>query len=115
MASALITMQKSARAGETIQIKCLVGHNMESGYRPGADGKILPADLIRKFKVSYVADGSTREIFSSDFFSAVAANPFIAFYFRVPLQSKLGTAQLVFQWQGDRGFTHSETVALTIT
>ena len=42
MARALIHMPEAARRGEVIEIRALIGHPMETGYRPGADGRVLP-------------------------------------------------------------------------
>jgi sulfur-oxidizing protein SoxZ len=109
MASTLISMPKGLSRNQVIQIRCLVAHPMESGFRPGADGRILPADLIRQFRVVFVGPDSEREVFSADFFSAVAANPYVSFFFRVP-----GAGSLRFVWQGDQGFIHTETQALDL-
>ena len=49
MARALITMPSVAKRGEVIEIRTLIAHPMETGYRPGDDGKILPRNLIRRF------------------------------------------------------------------
>ncbi|HEV7816133.1 MAG TPA: thiosulfate oxidation carrier complex protein SoxZ, partial [Janthinobacterium sp.] len=47
MARTLIHMPAAARRGEVIEIRALIGHPMEPGYRPGPDGKALPRDIIR--------------------------------------------------------------------
>jgi hypothetical protein len=58
----LINMPKTARRGEAIEIRVTIGHPMETGYRPGADGKRLPRDIIQRFSCRY--DGET--VFSAD-------------------------------------------------
>jgi sulfur-oxidizing protein SoxZ len=110
MARALITMQKTAKRGEVIEIRALIAHPMETGFRPGEDGAIKPRDIIRRLSCRY-ADGSDDvEVFSAEFFSAVAANPYVAFF---TVATASGT--LRFNWQGDNAFTQTESVGLTVT
>ena len=106
MARALITMPKTAKRGEIVEIRTLIAHPMETGYRAGEDGKILPRNLIRRLSCRY----DDVEVFSAELFPAVAANPYIVF-------STLATASgtLRFTWSGDNGFTQTETVALAVT
>jgi sulfur-oxidizing protein SoxZ len=110
MASALITMPLSAKAGSTIEIRTLIGHPMETGFRPGADGKVLPANLIRTFTCLF-DDGKTQElVFSAELFAAVAANPYFSFHLKASTTGKLS-----FKWEGDNGFSQTETKTLTVT
>jgi sulfur-oxidizing protein SoxZ len=105
MARTLITMPKTAAKGEIIEVRTLIAHPMETGYRHGDDGRPLPRNLIRRFTCRF--EGET--VFSAELFPAVAANPLISF-FTVATQS--GT--MTFSWEGDNGFAQSESVALTV-
>lgn len=62
MARALIHMPATARKGEVIEIRALIGHPMESGYRPDAGGKLLPRDILTGFTCRY--NGET--VFSAE-------------------------------------------------
>lgn len=106
MARTLINMPASARRGEAIEIRTLIGHPMETGYRPGADGKLAPRDIIRRFACHYNGE----LVFSAELFPAIAANPYIAFH---TIATDSGT--LSFRWEGDNGFAQTETVAITVT
>ena len=106
MARALITMPKSAKRGEIVEIRTLIAHPMETGYGAGDDGQIVPRNLIRRFSCRY--DGEL--VFSAELFPAVAANPYITF---CTLATASGTLQ--FSWEGDRGFSQTENVVLTVT
>jgi len=75
MAGALINVPKEIKRGETFEIKTLVRHPMETGYRRGPSGEAIARDIITRFVCTY--DGE--EIFRAELFPAVAANPFIAF------------------------------------
>jgi sulfur-oxidizing protein SoxZ len=104
MASALINVPKKAKRGEIIEIKTLMSHIMETGYRRTASGELVPRDIITSFTCHY----NGVEIFRADLFPAIAANPFISF-FTVATES----GKFDFEWIGDKGFT--ETTSATIS
>ena len=105
MARALITMPKTAKRGEIIEIRTLVAHPMETGHRPGADGRLLPREIIRRFTCRY----GDEVVFSADLYPAISANPYIAFH---TVATASGT--LSFTWEGDNGFAQTETAQLDV-
>jgi len=106
MSRALITMPTAAKRGEVVEIRTLIAHPMETGYRAGEDGRILPRNLIRRLTCHY----DDVQVFGAELFPAIAANPYIVF-------STLATASgtLRFTWSGDNGFAQTESVVLTVT
>lgn len=106
MARALINMPKTAPQGSVIEIKTLISHPMETGYRPGPDGRLMPRNIITEFVCRY--DGE--EIFRAELSPASAANPYLTF---TTVATRSGT--LSFTWRGDDGFSQSQDVALTVT
>jgi len=106
MARTLINVPATAKRGEIIEIRALIAHPMETGYRPGADGRVLPRDIIRKFTCRYNGD----VVFSVDLFPAISANPYLAFH---TIATESGT--LSFTWEGDNGFAQTETAAIAVT
>lgn len=106
MARALINLPRSARRGEVIEIRTLIQHVMETGYRPGADGSIQPRDIITRFTCHY----DNEEVFAAELAPAIAANPFLSFSL-VAAESGI----LAFTWTGDNGFEQTETRSLTVT
>jgi len=106
MARALIHMPASAKHGDVIEIRALIGHPMETGYRVGADGKLLARDIIRKFECRYNGE----QVFGAELHQAISANPYIAFF---TLATESGT--LEFSWEGDNGFAHTEKMNLTVS
>ena len=105
MARALIHMPASAKKGEVIEIRALIGHPMETGYRVGADGKLLARDRIRSFACRYNGE----QICGAALHQALSATPYIAFF---TVATESGT--LEFTWEGDNGFAHTEKVTLTV-
>jgi sulfur-oxidizing protein SoxZ len=105
MTRALINVPAKAKRGEIIEIKTLISHPMESGYRVGTNGQMIPRDIIHRFVCTYNGD----EIFRAELSPAIAANPFISF-FTVATES----GSIAFEWTGDNGFAASERADITI-
>jgi sulfur-oxidizing protein SoxZ len=105
VASALINVPARATRGEVIEIKTLISHAMETGYRRTQLGAPIPRDIISRFVCTY----NGTEVFSAELHPAIAANPFIAFS-TVAMES--GT--LAFHWTGDNGFSVTESASITV-
>ena len=106
MARALVNVPKSARRGEIIEIRTLISHPMETGYRPGPNGAILPRDIITRFTCTYAG----AEVFSADLYPAMSANPYLVF---TTVATESGTITLT--WSGDNGFSQTETAPIEVT
>jgi sulfur-oxidizing protein SoxZ len=100
VARVLIGIPRTARRGDVITIRTLIQHPMESGYRPSADGEVMPRDIIRRFTCTY--DGAV--VFSAELSPAIAANPFLSF-----TTVATGSGAIVMTWEGDSGFAQTET------
>jgi sulfur-oxidizing protein SoxZ len=105
MASALINVPKKAKRGDVIEIKSLMSHIMETGFRHTMAGDLVPRDIITSFVCRY----NGAEIFRADLFPAIAANPFISF-FTVAKDS----GKFEFEWIGDNGFAETASAAITV-
>jgi sulfur-oxidizing protein SoxZ len=105
VASALINVPPRARRGEIIEIKTLISHAMETGYRRTQLGAPIPRDIIRLFVCTY----NGTEIFRAELHPAIAANPFIVFS---TVATESGAIQ--FQWTGDNGFSVTESASITV-
>ena len=105
MSNALINVPRTVRQGEAFQIRTLISHRMETGFRAGTNGQLIPRDIIDRFSCTY----NGVEVFSMKLTPAIAANPFIGFYVRA---AESGT--IVLRWTGDNGFSVEETVAIQV-
>jgi sulfur-oxidizing protein SoxZ len=105
MTAALINVPKKAKSGDVIEIKTLMSHIMETGYRRTTNGKIVPRDIITSFTCRFEGE----EIFRADFFPATAANPFMSFF---TVATKSG--KFDFEWIGDNGFSESASASITV-
>jgi len=106
MANVLVNAPKTARKGETVEIKALIMHPMETGFRAGTNGRIIPRNIIEHFSFSW----NGQEIFRMAFSPAIAANPFVSFF---TIAGESGTITL--RWTGDEGFVAEHQVAITVT
>lgn len=105
MARTLIQAPASAHRGEVVEVRVTIAHPMETGYRPGADGRVLPRDIVRRFTCRYGGE----VVFSAELHPAIAANPYLSFHV---LAEASGT--LEFEWQGDNGFAQVEQRTLQV-
>ncbi|WP_225767773.1 thiosulfate oxidation carrier complex protein SoxZ [Inquilinus sp. Marseille-Q2685] len=106
MTRALINAPKTARRGEVIEIKAMIAHKMETGYRLGPNGQPIPRDIIHRFTCLY----NGVEVFSAELFPAMSANPFIAF---TTVATESGTID--FAWTADDGTVERAAVEITVT
>ena len=105
MARAIVNAPASARRGDIIEIKALVAHEMETGFRRTQLGTLIPRNIITRFVCTY----NGMEVFRAEFHPAVSANPYLAFATRA---TESGT--IVCRWTGDTGYSHSESVAISV-
>ncbi|MET0721122.1 MAG: thiosulfate oxidation carrier complex protein SoxZ [Tardiphaga sp.] len=106
MASALINVPATAKRGDVIEIKTLMSHIMETGFRHTETGAAIPRNIITDFTCRY----NGVEVFRAELFPAFSANPFITF-FTVAMDS--GTFE--FLWTGDNGFRESASASITVS
>ncbi|WP_315707036.1 MULTISPECIES: thiosulfate oxidation carrier complex protein SoxZ [unclassified Bradyrhizobium] len=103
--AALVNVPPKAKRGAVIEIKTLMSHIMEPGYRRTAAGEMIPRDIITSFTCRF----NGAEIFRADLFPAIAANPFLSF-FTVATES----GKFEFEWIGDNGFVANAAAAITV-
>lgn len=105
MTAALINVPKKAKSGDIIEIKTLMSHIMETGYRRTTSGKLIPRDIITSFTCRFEGE----EIFRADLFPATAANPFISFFTIATRSGKFD-----FEWIGDNGFSETASASIAV-
>jgi sulfur-oxidizing protein SoxZ len=105
MTSALINVPAKAKRGDIIEIKTLMSHIMETGFRRTATGEMIPRDIITSFICRY----NGVEIFRADLFPAIAANPFITFFTVATASGKFE-----FEWVGDQGFAETASASILV-
>ncbi len=105
MSNVLINAPKAARKGELVEIKALILHPMETGFRSGTNGRIIPRNIIERFTATW----NGRQLIDMNLSPAIAANPFVSF-FAVAQES----GRVVMRWSGDNGFQVEESVTIAV-
>ncbi len=105
MANVLINAPKRARKGELVEVKALIMHPMETGFRVGTTGRLIPRNIIERFSATWNGE----EIFDMKFSPAIAANPFVSFFATATESGKIG-----FTWSGDSDFRVEQSVDIVV-
>ena len=104
-AQALIHVPKTAKRGEVSEIRTMISHVMETGFRRSSHGEPIPRNIITSFVCRY----NDAEIFRAELFPAMTANPFLIFR---TVATESGT--LTFKWTGDNGFRAEQSVSIEV-
>jgi sulfur-oxidizing protein SoxZ len=78
---------------------------METGQRKNAEGNVIPRNVIHTFTVTFAG----QPVFSANLSSGISANPYIAFFMKVP-----GPGELEFTWIDDKGAKVVERMPLVV-
>ena len=103
--SALVNVPETAAPGELVDIKVLLQHPMETGFRTGPDGKLVPRNIIHTMRCLYLGE----EVFAAELFPAVTANPFFAFAL---VAETTGVVEIL--WIDDTGQEQRQSHTLTV-
>lgn len=106
MTNVRIDVPATAKRGEIIEIKTLIEHNMETGFRRTYLGVPVPRNIIELFVCTY----NGVEIFRAELHPSVAANPYIAFS---TIATESGT--LEFTWRGDNNYVARESANIAVS
>lgn len=92
--TALVNVPETAAPGEIVEVKVLISHPMETGFRPNRDGQLIPRNVIPELRCLYRGT----EVFRAEIFPAIAANPFFSFNLRV---EETGDVELIWSENGE--------------
>jgi sulfur-oxidizing protein SoxZ len=91
--------------GDKVTVRVLVSHDMESGQRRGADGKLVPAHFIQT--ITATCNGKT--VMSAQWGTAVSKNPFVQFVFT---GAKAGD-KIVVSWVDNKGDKRTDEAVIS--
>ncbi|HYC37412.1 MAG TPA: thiosulfate oxidation carrier complex protein SoxZ [Usitatibacter sp.] len=89
-----VQVPPKVKRGETFEVRVLIQHPMETGFRRDINGAVIPAHVVDRL----VCRIAGREVFSAELGTGVAANPYIAFFARA---EQGGPVEV--EWSDDRG------------
>lgn len=96
---------KSAAAGESVTIKTLISHQMESGQRKDGDGNTIPRSIINRFTCEF----NGKSVLDVEMQPAISTNPFFEFEATIP-----EAGDLVFTWYDDDGDVYTESKSVSV-
>ncbi len=101
-----VKVPKKASAGETITIKTLISHPMESGQRKDSDGNLIPRSIINRF----TCDFNGENVIDVTLEPAVSTNPYLQFDATVP-----ESGEFQFKWYDDDGSVYEEAGKIDVS
>ena len=101
-----VRVPRDAAAGETIVLKTLISHPMESGQRKDSDGNTIPRSIINRFTCTF--NGET--VIDVTMEPAISTNPYFEFEAVVP---EAGTFE--FTWYDDDGDVYTEAKEIAVS
>ncbi len=100
-----VKVPKSASAGETITLKTLISHPMESGQRKDSSGNVIPRSIINRFTCEF----NGQMVVDVTMEPAISTNPYFEFDATVP-----EAGEFKFTWYDDDGDVYEDTKAIAI-
>ncbi len=96
---------RAVAQADRVEVKILMAHEEETGFRKGADGVAVPAHFISNVSVRI----GEREVLRAQWGPAIAKNPFLQFAFHGGAKGD----ELAVTWVDNRGDSRTDRVAIT--
>ena len=96
---------RAQMAGEKINVRVLMSHEMESGQRKDANGAIVPAWHIQEVTATH----NGKSVLSAEWGTAVSKNPFMQFVIK---GAKVGD-KIAVTWKDNKGDTRTDEATVT--
>lgn len=96
-------IRAKAEANGVVDVKVLFSHEMETGQRKDASGKIIPAHFIQSVTANYQG----RPVLNAQWGPAVSKNPFLNFKFK---GNKGDKVQIT--WVDNKGDTRTDEAVI---
>jgi sulfur-oxidizing protein SoxZ len=103
---AWVRFPETATRGQAVEIRAMIIHPQESGFRLDNVGRPIPRNIVTTFTCSY----GGRPVFRAHLHPAMSTNPY--FVFSVVAQD---SGDLVFEWTDDRGDVAMHTARLVVS
>lgn len=101
-----VKLPKTVSAGDTITVKTLISHRMESGQRKDDNGNTIPRSIIHRF----VAEFNGQNIIDVAMEPSISTNPYFQFEALVP-----ESGEFRFAWYDDDGSIYETTKKIDVS
>ena len=105
MIAGRVQVPPQVKRGEPFEVRVLVNHVMETGFRRDLEGRVIPLHILDRISCTF----GGREVFRAELGSGMAANPLVSFF-----MTAAESGELAVQWSDDRGGTGGATAMLNV-
>ncbi|MGE5616861.1 MAG: thiosulfate oxidation carrier complex protein SoxZ, partial [Bacillota bacterium] len=95
-----------AKRGEAFEIRVLVQHPMENGFRRDLNGNAIPLNVLNHVACRY----GGKEVFSAELGSGISANPYLSFFATAD-----ASGEVQVEWSDDRGQAGGAVAKIEVT
>jgi sulfur-oxidizing protein SoxZ len=103
---ARVQLPAQAKRGDIVEVRIVIQHPMETGFRYDHFGKPIPKNVVNEVVCRYNGE----EVFRAELGSGVAANPYLQFHTLAE-----ASGELVFEWVDDAGSRGVESARIEVT
>lgn len=104
--TARIQVPREARRGDLIEVRIIIQHPMETGFRYDSMGGQTPRNVIDRFECRY---GGV-EVFRAVLGAGIAANPYLRFFVRAK-----ESGEIECRWVDQENVSGFASAAVTVT
>lgn len=91
---------RASANGDVVEVKVLMRHDMETGQRKDASGKVIPAHFIK----TLVAKHKDKTVLDAQLGPSVSKDPFLSFKFKGGAKGD----KVVVTWTDNKGDTRTD-------
>lgn len=91
-------------SGDTVEVKVLIRHDMETGQRKDAAGKAVPAHFIKNL----VAKCNDKVVLDAEMGTSVSKDPFLSFKFKGGAKGD----KVTVSWTDNKGDSRTDEVVI---
>lgn len=100
-----LRVPEQVKPGEAFEVRAMIMHPMETGYRFDSQGTAVPVHIIQTFTCRF--EGQV--VFEARFGTGVSANPYLSFFAKVDRPG-----ELEFTWVDQDGDSYVHKAAVTV-
>lgn len=100
-----VRVPRDAAAGDSVSVRTLISHPMESGLRRGSDGNLIPRQIINRFTCAFNGE----MVVDVTIHPGVSTNPYFQFD---ALVNESGSFE--FTWYDDNGSVYTDTAEIAV-
>ena len=103
--AARVQVPREAKRGQPMEVRIIIQHPMETGYRHDDVGHLIKRNVITVLSCRY----NGVEVFRADLSSGISANPYVQFYTVAET-----SGDLEFTWIDDEGERGAERQSIVV-